>query len=116
DDAASKDDKPSIWTRRPVVIIGTILLVGILIWGLGKVARSFSREGTDDAFLATDIVSVAPKVSGEVRQVFVSDNQIIKTGDPLAQIDPRDFETALAQKKAALVAANANTNVIYASF
>lgn len=109
-------NKISIWKRRPVVIVGTIGLAALLIWGLGKVAKGFSHEGTDDAFLAADIVSISPKVSGEVTRVFVRDNQEVKAGDPLVQIDPRDFETALAQKTAALGAADANTNVILASF
>jgi membrane fusion protein, multidrug efflux system len=108
--------KTSIWKRRPVVIIGTIAIAALLIWGLGKIANGFSHESTDDAFLAADIVSISPKVSGQVTQVFVLDNQEVKAGDPLVQIDPRDFETALAQKTAALSAANANTNLILASF
>jgi membrane fusion protein (multidrug efflux system) len=108
--------KPSFWQRRPVVVIGTIAIAGLLIWGCGKVARSFSHQSTDDAFLAADIVSIAPKVSGQVTRVFVNDNQMVKVGDPLVEIDPRDFDTAVAQKKAALVAANANTNIIAASF
>lgn len=116
DNVNSKEGKSSIWKRKPVIIVGTILLAVLFVWGLGKVAKSFSHEGTDDAFLAADIVSVSPKVSGQVLQVFVNDNQIVKTGDPLVQIDPRDFDTALAQKKAALAAANANTNVIESSF
>ena len=113
---AKDNDKPSIWNRRPTVIAGTIVLAAILIWGLGMVARSFSHEGSDDAFLAADIVSIAPKISGEVKQVFVKDNQLVKAGDPLVQIDPRDFDVALAQKNAALVAADANTNVIASTF
>jgi membrane fusion protein (multidrug efflux system) len=116
ENAESEDDKPSFWKRRPTVIVGTIILAAVLIWGLGTVARTFSHEGTDDAFLAGDIVSIAPKVSGEVKQVFVSDNQVVKAGDPLALIDPRDFEIIVAQKKAALTAANANANVIKSSF
>jgi membrane fusion protein (multidrug efflux system) len=106
----------SIWKRRPVVIAGSIALALILIWGFGMVAKSFSHESTDDAFLAADIVSISPKVSGEVKQVFVKDNQIVKAGDPLVEIDPRDYDTALAQKNAASSAANANTNVIASSF
>ena len=80
------------------------------------VAKGFSHESTDDAFLAADIVSISPKVSGEVTKVFVKDNQEVKAGDPLVQIDLRDFETAVAQKKAALDTANANTNVIASTF
>jgi len=99
-----------------VVVIGTIALAVLLIWGCGKVANGFSHVGTDDAFLAADIVSIAPKVSGQVTKVLVIDNQTVKAGDPLVEIDPRDFDTAVAQKKAAQVAANANTNVILSSF
>ena len=108
--------KPSLWKNPLVVVIGTLALAALLIWGCGKVANGFSHESTDDAFLAADIVSIAPKVSGQVTKVFVYDNQIVKAGDPLVQIDPRDFDTAVAQKKAAQVAANANTNVIESSF
>ena len=114
--AVSKNEKTSFWKRRPVVVIGTVALAAILIWGLGSLARSFSHEGTDDAFLAADIVSIAPRVAGQVKEVFVKDNQIVKAGDPLVEIDPRDYQTAVAQKSAALAAANANTNVIASSF
>jgi membrane fusion protein, multidrug efflux system len=108
--------KHSIWKRRPTVIIGTVVIAVLLIWGVGKFARGFSHQSTDDAFLAADMVSISPKVSGEVQKVFVSDNQTVNAGDPLVQIDPRDFETAMAQKQAAMAAANANTNVIASSF
>jgi len=108
--------KRSIWKQPPAIIIGTIILAAIFIWGLGMVAQSFSHETTDDAFLAGDIVSIAPRISGQVKEVFVQDNQMVKKGDPLVQIDPRDFDTALAQKKAALVAADSNTNLILATF
>jgi len=115
-DSDSTKAKPSLWKRRPVVVAGTLALAVLLICGFGMVAKSFSHEGTDDAFLASDIVSISPKVSGEVIEVFVKDNQKIKAGDPLVLIDPRDFDTAVAQKKAALATANANTNVIESTF
>jgi membrane fusion protein (multidrug efflux system) len=116
EDANSKNGKSSIWKRRPIVIVGTIVLAAMLIWGFGMIAKSFSHESTDDAFLAADIASISPRVAGQVTQVFVKDNQIVKAGDPLVQIDSRDFDTALAERNAALNAANANTNVIEASF
>ena len=111
-----KSKKPSLWRRRPAVLVGTLAIAALLIWGFGIFARTFSHERTDYAFLAADIVSISPKVSGEVTEVFVQDNQIVKAGEPLVQIDPRDLETAMAQKQAALSAADANTNVIEASF
>jgi membrane fusion protein (multidrug efflux system) len=116
ENAGAKNGKPSIWKRRPVVIAGTVVLALLFVWGFGMVAKSFSHESTDDAFLTANIVSISPKIAGEVKQVFVNDNQTVKAGDPLVQIDPRDYEATLAQKKAALAAANANTNVIASSF
>ena len=51
---AEKDHsgKPSFWKRLPVVVVGTIAIAALLIWGGGKFANSFSHQGTDDAFLA----------------------------------------------------------------
>jgi membrane fusion protein, multidrug efflux system len=115
-DTVLSSKKRSVWKQPLTIIIGTIILAAIFIWGLGMVAQSFSHETTDDAFLSGDIVSIAPRISGQVKEVFVQDNQLVKKGDPLVQIDPRDFDTALAQKKAALVAADSNTNLILATF
>lgn len=108
--------KQSFFKRPSTIVVGTIILAAAFIWGLGLVAESFSHESTDDAFLAANIVSVAPRISGQVKEVFVVDNQLVKKGDPLIQIDPRDFDTALAQKKAALIAADSNTNVVLSTF
>jgi membrane fusion protein (multidrug efflux system) len=115
-ETAPSNNKRSLWKRPPTIVIGTVILAAVFIWGLGLVAKSFSHESTDDAFLAANIVSVAPRISGQVKEVFVQDNQLVKKGDPLVQIDPRDFDTALTQKKAALVAADSNTNVILSTY
>jgi membrane fusion protein (multidrug efflux system) len=115
-DTAPSNNKRSLWKRPPTIVVGTVILAAVFIWGLGLVAKSFSHESTDDAFLAANIVSIAPRISGQVKEVFVQDNQLVKKGDPLVQIDPRDFDTALTQKKAALVAADSNTNVILSTY
>jgi membrane fusion protein (multidrug efflux system) len=64
--------------------------------------HSFTHEATDDAFIDVHTVSVAPKVAGHVAVVRVDDNQLLKKGDILVEIDPRDFQVALAQAKANL--------------
>jgi membrane fusion protein (multidrug efflux system) len=64
--------------------------------------HSFTHETTDDAFVDVHTVSVAPKVAGHVAVVRVDDNQLVKKGDVLVEIDPRDFQVALAQAKANL--------------
>jgi membrane fusion protein (multidrug efflux system) len=64
-------------------------------------------ETTDDAYVKADSTIVAPKVSGYIAQVLVSDNEPVKAGQLLARIDNRDFRTALNQAKADVAAAEA---------
>ncbi|WP_321951347.1 HlyD family secretion protein [Paraburkholderia bannensis] len=65
-------------------------------------------ESTDDAYLQADSVTVAPKVSGYITDVFVADNQAVKVGDPLVRLDTRQYQAALAQANATIDARNAD--------
>jgi membrane fusion protein (multidrug efflux system) len=112
---ASAEGKRSFWRRRPVIVVGTGALFGLLFYGLGYLALSLTHESTDDAFLDAHFISVAPKVAGQVQQVLVNDNQAVKAGDLLVEIDPRDLAVQLAQKRAALNAARANLDLLKAS-
>jgi membrane fusion protein, multidrug efflux system len=60
------------------------------------------------------VVSVAPKVAGRVQQVHISENQLVHTGDVLVELDPRDFQVALDQKRSAVKAAQANVDLLKA--
>ena len=115
DDTQNNNRKPSFWKRRPVIVIGTVLLAGLFFLGLHFVAEGFTRESSDDAFLSANVVALAPKVAGQVSKVCVNDNQRVKAGNLLVEIDPRDFEIQVAQRKAALVAAEANVKLIESS-
>lgn len=64
-------------------------------------------ETTDDAYVKADSTIIAPKVSGYIAEVLVSDNESVKARQVLARIDDRDFRTALRQAKAELAAAEA---------
>jgi membrane fusion protein (multidrug efflux system) len=103
------------WKRRPVIVIGVIALGGLIFLGLHYVAESLTHESTDDAFLSANVVAIAPKVAGQVKAVHVNDNQPVKAGDLLLEIDPQDFEIQAAQKQAAQTAAEANTRLLEAS-
>jgi membrane fusion protein (multidrug efflux system) len=74
-------------------------------WDYWKVGRF--QVSTDDAYVKADNTTVAPKVSGYLYQVLVGDNERIKAGQILAQIDDRDFKVALDQAKADVAAARA---------
>jgi membrane fusion protein (multidrug efflux system) len=71
-------------------------------------------ETTDDAYVKADSTIIAPKVSGYIAEVLVSDNEPVKSGQVLARIDDRDFRAALNQAKADVAASEAavrNLNV-----
>ncbi len=61
---------------------------------------ALNYQSTDDAYVETTTVQVAPKVSGQIIDVFITDNQKVKEGDLVAKIDPADYEVKLAQAEA----------------
>jgi membrane fusion protein, multidrug efflux system len=76
-------------------------------FGYGYLTTGRYLETTDDAYVKADSTIVAPKVSGYIAEVLVSDNEQVKAGQLLARIDDRDFRTALAQAKADVAASEA---------
>ncbi len=85
------------WLLR--LAIGAALVgAGSYGWSWWSVGRFF--ETTDDAYVAADTVTVAPRVAGYLLAVPVRDNQVVRAGDVLARIDDRDYRAALAQAEA----------------
>ncbi len=96
------------WYRRPWMLI--LLLLGAIGVGIGAgryYLYATTHESTDDAFVQADYVTMSPKVASNVAKVYVTDNQRVKAGDLLVELDPRDFEARLAQARANLAAAEA---------
>ncbi len=57
-------------------------------------------QSTDDAYVETTTVQVAPRVSGQIIESYITDNQKVQEGDLVAKIDPADYEVKLAQAEA----------------
>lgn len=102
--------------RLALLIAGGAVLAVLFHFGLDYLVKAFTHESTDDAFIEANIVGVAPKVAGLVSVVHVNDNQMAKKGDPLVDIDARDYETTLAKKRAALQVAESNRKTTLAAF
>jgi membrane fusion protein, multidrug efflux system len=105
-------------SRGRLAVAGLVALVLLGALGYGAYLWHYSRThvSTDDAFIATHVAPVSSRVAGTVMEVPVNDNQDVKAGDVLARLDPRDYQVALAQSRAAVEAArgelqNAVTNV-----
>jgi len=108
--------KRSFWTRTPVILIGALLLGIGAFFGISHLAYSAAHESTDDAFIEAHVASLAPKVSGIATAVLFTDNQWVTNGELLVEIDPRDYETRAAQKRASVESAEANRKTYLASY
>ena len=86
-----------------VAVLATVAVAGAHYWTYGRFI-----ETTDDAYVQADSTIVAPRVSGYVWDLLVTDNQAVKAGQPLAHIDPRDLRIALDDAKASLAVAAAS--------
>ena len=107
--ASGKQPKKGPLHRRPVVAaIGAVLLASLLGTGFVYLNNSERFQSTDDAFIAARQSSLAPKVSGYITAVPVTDNQHVKAGDVIARIDDRDYRIALEQAEAQVAAAQAS--------
>ena len=81
---------------------GVLLIAAVVCYYLIFVAP---YESTDDAFIDNHVTIISPRVSGPVVRLLVDDNQLVKTGDLLVEIDPSDYEVSLQQARAALAVA-----------
>jgi membrane fusion protein (multidrug efflux system) len=87
---------------RTVAIAGAALLIGAGIAWYGYNYLTIGRfiESTDDAYVGGDVTAMAPKVSGFIADVAVTDNQMVHRGDLLIRLDDRDYRAALARAEA----------------
>src|SRR5450756_97603 len=93
-----------------------VVLAVLIYFGLAYLADTFTHESTDDAFIAGHVVSIAPRVAGQVAAVHVLDNQLVHSNDLLLALDPADFAVTVAQKEAAAVSQDANFRTVVAAY
>ncbi len=92
------------------IIVPIITFALLALGGIYALLHAHYYQSTDDAFVEGHIISVAPRVSGPVIKLYIKDNQEVKKGDLLLEIDPNDYIVALKQKEAKLLEAKAQLN------
>src|SRR5215831_19262312 len=95
--------------RRRARLIALIVLLPLLTGGYFLWRYLGSYESTDDAQIDGHIHPISARISGYVNQVLVDDEQIVKAGDPLVVIDPRDYAVAVARSEADVADAEATS-------
>ena len=83
-------------SRKTVLLGALVLLLVGCGWGTARLIAQPGSETTNDAYITADYTLVAPRVPGQIAEVLVDDNQVVKAGQLLARIDDRDYRAALA--------------------
>jgi membrane fusion protein (multidrug efflux system) len=100
--------KPSLWARHPIsVVIAIVVLVVLIVLAVLFFLNARHFQSTDDAFVDTHLVRIAPRISGRVSRVLVDDNQFVRAGQVLFELDPRDEQARLNQQMAVRAQAEA---------
>lgn len=83
--------------KRILIIIS---IVAALFVTLAVYINSLMYETTDDAYIESDLVQISPRVSGQIEEIYIQDNQKVNEGDIVAKIDERDYKIKLEQAQA----------------
>jgi membrane fusion protein (multidrug efflux system) len=94
----------------------TAALTVLLLFALSYLNSFLTHESTDDAFVEGHVVSIAPRISGQVLAVHVLDNQLVHSNDLLVEIDPADYAMTAAQKQSAADAQESSYKLALAGF
>lgn len=95
-------ERPS---RRRGILIAAVVIVALI--ALGVWWRSTYSEDTDDAQINGHLIQVSSRIAGHVQKVYVQENQMVKKGDLIAELDPSDFQVAVERAQASLANAEA---------
>lgn len=95
----SENDIRQANRKRLVTILAigafALLLIAVLVYEFKT-----GESSTDDAYVTGHLHVVSPRVAGTVERVLIEDNQFVHAGDPLVQLDPRDFDVRVALQRA----------------
>src|SRR4029077_13757783 len=103
DAVTSPDDhvKQHKFVRKIVslIIVASAVVITLYVWGIIE-----RHPRTEDATARANVVGIAPRVAGQILKLNVQDNQQVKEGDVLFEIDPEDYRLILEKAKADLAA------------
>ena len=94
--------------RKGIAIIVVVVLAAVAV---GLWWRSTFSEDTDDAQINGHLIQISARIGGQVAKVEVEENQVVKQGDLIAELDPKDYQVAVENAEAALASAQANAAV-----
>jgi len=104
---ANRADKPTNGPRRRILIMGAVIGVLGLFFGIRYWMYASTHEETDDAYVTGYTHQISSRITGTVEEVLVDDNWHVTAGQPLLKLDPRDYQVALEKDRASYLQAQA---------
>lgn len=105
DQIKKPSDAKNSLKNRILISAGAILAVSASIFGYHWLQYVSTHETTDDAYVTGDIHPISSQVSGTIQSIPVNDNQEVRQGQLLIQLDPKDYQAAVQQAQASLQSA-----------
>ncbi len=120
----SSDGKAEVKTTPPppkksrglmLRLLGIVVLLAAIAWGLWYFLDGRWHESTDDAYVNGNVVQITPQVPGTVVSIGADDGDLVHAGDVLVKLDPSDADVALAEAKANLALTVRKVRGLYSS-
>ncbi len=91
--ATSAVKPPAQRRRRRLILIGVCLIaLAAVLWGSNWLAYRYTHSISKDAFVDSYLINIAPQVAGDIVEVFVREQELVRKGQLLARIDPSSYE------------------------
>ena len=116
--SAARAAQPAKTRRKRMLlagVIGVAVVAVLLVFGVPWIETMLSTVSTDDAFVNGHVTFVAPRVPGQIARVLVDDNNRVRKGDLLAELDKEPYQVAVSEKQAAVDTATAELQAATAS-
>lgn len=107
--AAAMPEEKKTRKRGPVrLIVAVVILVILILAAIPYLHSALTTVSTDDAYVNSHVTFVAPRISGQVTRVLVDDNNRVRKGDVLVQLDREPYQTQVNIAQSAVTAADAD--------
>jgi membrane fusion protein (multidrug efflux system) len=109
---------PLKYRRQGTTRLILLIVVPLAVLAAATVGWMFTggSVSTDDSYVQANRIALAPRISGQVIEVDVDNNQMVKAGQLLLRIDPQPYQLALARKDAELAAARIDVEAMKAAY
>ncbi|VTU30314.1 Multidrug resistance protein MdtN [Variovorax sp. PBS-H4] len=101
--------------RRALTALAAAVVVVGAGWGVYEWLVASHYESTDNAYVQGNVIQITPQIGGTVMAIMADDTDLVKSGQPLVQLDPADAKVALEQAEAALGQAVRQVRTLYAN-